>query len=103
MYQGADVTECRVIGCEAEAVAIGLGWQRILRVCSRTPAIVSTDAHLLIVKIDGYRIALWQFVDVPGFFEVSHREGPGTDVDCGHADSDEAYTLAVGQSHPPDI
>ena len=82
MCQRANVTECRGIGCEAETVMVGLGRQDVFGMCSRTPAIIATDAHLLIVKVDGYGIALWQLVDVPGFFEVLHCEGPGTDVGC---------------------
>ena len=79
------------------------GRQDVFGVRSRAPAIVATDAHLLVVKIEGYGIALRQFVDVLGFFEVLHCEGPGADVDCGHADGDETNAIAVGQGHPPDI
>jgi len=70
---------------------VWLGGQGIFRMCSRTPAIVTTDTHLFIIEIDGYSLSLWRFVNVFGFFKVLHREGPGTDVDCGHTDSDKAY------------
>jgi len=50
MCQVADVTACRVVWCEAEAVMVGLGRQDVFGVRSRAPAIVATDAHLLDVE-----------------------------------------------------